>query len=177
MRYAPSAGVLAQIERAAALGGSRLLLGDAATCDAVTAAVRDAAIVHLACHGTFAPDRPLGSGLRLSDRWLTVRDVYGLRLRARLITLSGCETGRSVVASGHELVGLVRGFLAAGAASLIVSLGVVDDASVADLMEAFYASYRQGIPAAEALRQAQLATLAQHPHPAFWAPFILGGRA
>nr|MBA3414229.1 CHAT domain-containing protein [Chloroflexia bacterium] len=162
---------------AAALETGLLLLGNEATCEAVTAAARAAPVIHLACHGVFAPERPLGSGLKLADRWLNVRDVYGLRLRADLVTLSGCETGRATVGDGDELVGLVRGFLAAGAASLLLSLWVVDDASTADLMESFYASYKQGASAAAALRHAQLALLARQPHPAFWAPFVLGGLA
>jgi len=209
VRYAPSASVLAQLQRtnperrrdwgaalvvgvpdeaaprigeeavrvAGVLGTGRLLLGGEATCEAVVAAARNASVIHLACHGHFSPERPLGSGLKLADRWLTVRDVYRLRLEADLVALSGCETGRSVVASGDELVGLVRGFLAAGAASLVLSLWVVDDASAADLMDAFYAAYRRGDSATAALRHAELEILARHPHPAFWAPFVLGGLA
>lgn len=168
--------IAAEAEQVAAVLDSRhLLLGEAATVDRVTSAARDADVVHLACHGRFSAESPLGSGLKLADRWLTVRDVYGLHLRTSLVTLSGCDTGRSAVGGGDELVGLVRGFFAAGASSLILSLWLVNDESTAELMSAFYDAWRGGATKPAALRSAQRALLAERPHPAFWAPFILGG--
>ena len=119
----------------------------------------------------------MASGLKLADRWLTVRDIYAMRLRASLMTLSGCETGRAAVRNGDELMGLVRGCIAAGARSLLLSLWAVNDESTADLMADFYGAYRQGISPAAALRGAQRALLERKPHPASWAPFILGGHA
>jgi len=151
------------------------LLGAAATVARVTAAAERAAIIHLACHGRFSLDNPLGSGLRLADRWLTLRDVYALRLRAPLVTLSGCDTGRAAIGGGDELVGLMRGFFAAGATSLIVSLWTVHDESAAETMTAFYEAWQAGASKAAALRHAQRSLLAERPHPASWAPFILGG--
>ena len=121
-------------------------------------------------------------GGKFADRWLTVRDIYALRLRAKLVTLSACDTGRAVVGSGDELVGLVRGFFAAGAASLLLSLWLVNDESGADQMARFYDAWRRGATKPAALRAAQLAHLTERPHPAFWAPFEelwsgrLGGR-
>lgn len=169
--------IAAEAERVArTLGTDRLLLGEAATIDRVVAAARDADVVHLACHGRFAPESPLGSGIKLGDGWITARDVYALQLRASLVTLSGCETGRAVVGGGDELVGLVRGFFAAGASSLILSLWIVNDASTADLMTAFYDAWCGGASKPAALRAAQRDLLARRPHPAFWAPFVLGGQ-
>ena len=72
-----------------------------------------------------------------------------------LVTLSGCQTGRSVVGGGDELLGLTRALLSAGAASLVLSLWAVEDASTARLMEAFYAHLAAGCTKGEALRQAQ----------------------
>ena len=138
-------------------------------------AARSADVLHLACHGRFSAENPLASGLKLADRWLTVRDVYGLRLRASLVTLSGCDTGRTVVGGGDELVGLMRGFFAAGAASLLISLWTVNDESTAELMTRFYDAWRGGATKPAALRSAQRALLATRPHPVFWAPFLLGG--
>lgn len=168
--------IAAEAEQVAAvLDGSLLLLGDAATVDRVTSEALTADVVHLACHGRFSAEIPLGSGLKLADRWLTVRDVYGLHLRASLVTLSGCDTGRTAVGGGDELIGLIRGFFAAGASSLILSLWLVNDESTAELMSDFYDGWRRGASKPAALRSAQRALLAKRPHPAFWAPFILGG--
>ena len=170
-------GIAAEAERVAAVLGAEPLLGPAASRERVSAAVRGAGIVHLACHGRFLPDRPLASGLKLGDRWLTVRDVFGLRLDASLVTLSGCETGRAAVGDGDELTGLVRAFFAAGASALVLSLWVAHDEHTTELMTHFYDAHRRGRSPAAALRDAQCALLAREPHPAFWAPFVLGGNA
>ncbi|MCZ7569637.1 MAG: CHAT domain-containing protein [Ardenticatenaceae bacterium] len=157
------------------LGTDWLLLGASATAERVALAARQAAVIHLACHGRFSAESPLASGLKLADRWLTVRDIYALRLQAALVTLSGCETGRTAISWGDELVGLVRGFFAAGAPSLVVSLWTVNDESTAELMTGFYNAWQAGAPIAAALRAAQCELLATRPHPVFWAPFILVG--
>ncbi len=156
------------------------LIGEDATARRVVAAMADARFIHLATHAHFSTESPLGSGLRLHDRWLTVRDIYGLRLRADLVTLSGCETGLNTVRAGDELIGLVRGFLAAGARSVLVSLWRVDDESTCAFMSSLYAGWDRVVAGeltrAAALREAQLQLLRQRPHPAFWAPFALVGQ-
>ncbi len=115
------------------------------------------------------------SGIKLSDGWLTVRDNYKLRLPRALVTLSACNTGRNVVGTGDELVGLIRSFLAAGASSLIVSLWIVNDESAAGTMIDFYTAWKAGVAPSAALRDAQCIMLDRRPHPAYWAPFILEG--
>jgi CHAT domain-containing protein len=161
------------------LNTSRLLLGSAATAAALLAHAGNADVLHIACHGQFSATHPQASGLRMTDRWVTVRELYQLKLRAALVTLSGCETGRAAVHGGDEHVGLTRSFLAAGARRLIVSLWTVHDASTTDLMQTFYREWDFGRgparSAAAALRNAQRALRATHPHPAFWAPFVLIG--
>ena len=167
-----------EARRVAALLGddTTTLIGPEASIARFREAVPRAGLIHLACHARFAPATPLGSGVRLADRWLTVRDIFSLRLEAGLVTLSGCETGRSLVHTGDELVGLLRGFLAAGASSLLVSLWRVDDETAAPIMEEFYEAWLTGSQTtAGALRQAQLHGLLRSPHPAFWAPFQLTG--
>ncbi len=156
---------------------ARLLLNEAAVADRVIGAAETASMLHFACHGRFLPENPLGSGLKLADRWLIVRDLYHLRLRASLITLSGCETGRAVIGEGDEVVGLVRGFLAAGASRLVMSLWLADDRVTEELMALLYRRYVEGATAAEALRSAQRTMLEKHPHPALWAAFMLEGVA
>jgi CHAT domain-containing protein len=134
-------------------------------------------VLHLATHGRFRPDNPMFSALRLADGWLTVRDARDLDLRGcGLVVLSACETGVSQVAAGDELLGMTRGFFAAGAASLVVSLWPVDDTTTVDLMHAFYRALRHGSGTGAALRSAQRQQLAEHPHPFYWAAFALHGR-
>jgi hypothetical protein len=158
--------------------GSRLLRGTSATVEALTQAAASATCLHLACHGRFAGDSPLSSGLKLYDRWLTTHDLYGMHISARLVTLSGCSTGRSLVQAGDEVLGLLRGFLAAGVRSVIATLWPVDDEFAAAQMTSFYTMWHEawGAGAAAALRRAQLETLRMNPHPACWAPFVLVGK-
>jgi CHAT domain-containing protein len=120
-----------------------------------------------------------GVVLANGETW-TAREIMGLRLRARLVVLSACETGQSEVDRGDELVGLTRAFLHAGASSVIVSLWEVHDASTAALMSDFYQRLmdrdgRRLKPAATALKEAMLALKETREDPHFWAPFILVG--
>ena len=155
---------------------SKTLLDDAATISALREQAASADVLHLACHGQFRPDSPLFSSLRLGDGWLTARDAYTLDTRAGLVTLSACETGVSAVAPGDELLGLVRGFLYAGAPTLLLSLWTVDDEATAELMTDFYRTLRAGARPAAALRSAQLRQMRERPHPFFWSPFVITGR-
>ena len=153
-----------------------ILLGNQATREALSQHGASADLLHLACHGEFRQDSPLLSALFLGDGRLTVHDIYQLRLGGELAVLSACESGMSSVAPGDEIFGLVRGVFAAGVPALIVSLWEVDDSSTTRMMQRFYAALFAGAAPATALRNAQLATLNEQPHPFFWAPFTLVGR-
>jgi CHAT domain-containing protein len=59
-----------------------------------------------------------------------------------------------VSTQGDEILGLVRGFLAAGATSLVVSLWAVNDRATAQLMTAFYQQLQAGAAPRTALREA-----------------------
>jgi CHAT domain-containing protein len=157
-------------------GSADLMLNEAATTDAVRQAVRGRPILHLACHGQFSSRLPYASGIRLADRWFTLREIYNLRLDATLVTLSGCSTGKNAVRAGDELVGLLRGFLAAGATSLLASLWAVHDASGTRIMTAFYKRLNGGQACAVALRESMLEAMREEPHPAFWAPYVIQGK-
>jgi CHAT domain-containing protein len=133
-------------------------------------------LLHMACHGQFRPDNPLFSALQLGDGWLTVRDAYRLNLDCDLLALSACETGLNAFSPGDELLGMARGFLAAGAPALLVSLWIVDDEATASLMVDFYTSLKEGASPAAALRSAQSRQMQRTSHPYFWAPFTLMGR-
>ena len=152
------------------------LTGADATLDALTRLAPSADVLHLACHGLFRGDNPMFSALKLHDGWLTAADALQLPLAGAVVALSACESGRSTVVPGDEAIGLPRAFLGAGAASVLVSLWLVSDATTATLMAAWYGALRQGQPWAEALRAAQRAVREQHPHPYYWAPFVLAGR-
>ena len=154
-----------------------LRIGEAATVAALRTVGANSRIVHIATHGFFREDNPIFSGVRLGDSYLTLHDLSDLRLPADLITLSGCGTGLQTIAAGDELRGLVRGLLAAGARSLLVSLWNVHDVSTAHFMTFFYRQLEAGADKATAVQQAMAELRAQNPHPYYWAPFILVGAA
>lgn len=157
------------------LGDSDVLLGEQATFEHVCQFTSSCGVFHLAAHGLFRPEAPLLSSIRLADRWLAVQDIYNLDLNATLVTLSACETGLGRDAGGDDMVGLVRGFLYAGAASLLVSLWTVDDESMTRLVTDFYSHWLSGKSKVQSLRQAQLALLKEYEHPYYWAPLVLIG--
>ena len=158
------------------LPSSRLYVGEEATVEALRAAAPGSGTLHLACHGLFRSDNPMFSALKLHDGWLTAADVMGLDLPGALVTLSACESGRSGVIGGDEILGLTRAFLGAGVATLVVSLWLVQDDTTAELMSLWYGRLRGGERPAAALRAAQLEVMERHDHPYYWAPFVLVGR-
>jgi UMF1 family MFS transporter len=97
---------------------------------------------------------------------------------SRLAVLSACETAVGDHGDGREIAGLAYQLEVRGAASVMASLWSVDDASTSRMMVRLYGDLgRKDTTRAEALRQAQLALLADPDtaHPYYWAPFVLIG--
>ena len=162
-------------------GNATLLVRAKASESMFKQAAADFNYIHVASHGEFESGTPLNSALLLTkdannDGMLTVGELYTLRLNANLVTLSACETGLGKIASGDDVVGLTRGFLYAGASSVVASLWKVDDLATSELMTGFYANLKK-TNKRDALRQAQLETKKKFPHPYFWAAFYLTGSA
>ena len=145
------------------------------------------AILHFATHGLLKPKNPENSGFFLSmfdlagkpqNGFITMQDIYSLQVPVDLVVLSACRTGLGKDVRGEGLIGLTRGFMHAGASSVVASLWKVDDEATAELMKNFYANMLQkGMAPAGALRAAQN-TVRQNPlwqSPHFWAGFTLQG--
>ena len=169
--------ILAEVREVAAAIPEHLLFTGA---DATEKALREwgpaSRRIHIATHGFFRTDNPMFSAVRLSDGYLSLYDIYSLRLPVDLLALSGCATGLSVVAAGDELIGLARGLLYAGARALLLALWDVQDRSTAEFMRSFYLHLEKGNTSeASALRAAALDLRRRYPHPYYWAPFILVG--
>lgn len=153
-------------------------------------------IVHLATHGEYDKQHPMFSSLKFASDVLYAREIFGMRLWATLVTLSGCETllpqnadseESASLVTGDELVGFIRAFMYAGASSILSSLWRVSDMATQYLMNAFYRELPQKGKAI-ALQQAcqsvihTTATVGRHKkrdislaHPFFWSPFVLIG--
>jgi len=141
----------------------RAVVGAAATRTLVYEQAGRYRYLHFSGRAFFNPRSPLNSGLLLADGTLDVLDILQhVQLQADLVTLSACETGRSRVKAGDELIGLIRAFLYAGTPSVLVTLWPVDDLAARMFMEKFYRELMALEDAAilsrkaEALRQAQM---------------------
>jgi CHAT domain-containing protein len=162
-------------ELGALLPNAEVLVGPAATLDKFFATAVNSKMIHLATHALFRADNPLFSGLKFADGWLLARDLYSMRLKCDLVTLSACRTGLALVESGDEMFGLLRGFLAAGARAVAVSLWPAEDKSTASLMTRFHALMAQGQSRTAALRLAQQYIRQTWQHPYQWAAFAIFG--
>jgi len=172
------------------LFGVEALTGSGASEQAVKDRIGDASIVHLATHGLLEYGNPQDTGMSDSpgaialaptapeqDGLLTSAEILNdLTLTADLVVLSACDTGRGEI-TGDGVIGLARSFIAAGTPSVVVSLWAVPDAPTADLMVDFYKEISDGKDKAQALRQAMLNTMQDHPEPKNWAAFTLIGEA
>jgi CHAT domain-containing protein len=144
-------------------------------------------IVHFATHGLLNHEHPELSGVILSmvdeqgrpqDGFLRLHDIYNLELPVDLAVLSACSSGLGKQVRGEGLVGIVRGFMYAGAERVVASLWRVDDEATGELMKIFYREMlEEGLPPAAALRKAQITMWRQSEwrRPFYWAAFVLQG--
>jgi CHAT domain-containing protein len=125
--------------------------------EAVTKQLPQYNVLHFSCHGGTNMDKPLNSALQLADGNLTLEALLGMKLNARLVVLSACETGMLAdLKRADEFVSLSVGLLQAGCAAVIASLWSVRDDSTMILINRFYYLWQaQGYAPAQALRLAQ----------------------
>ncbi len=125
---------------------------------AVIEAVQRHGVLHFSTHGVAGWTEAEDSRLQLADGDLTLREIFALRLeRPRLAVLSACETGVPGTDLPDEVESLPSGLMQAGVPGVVGTLWSVNDLSTAMLMTRFYDLWREaGVPAPEALRQAQI---------------------
>jgi len=167
--------------------GSRdLLIGFQATKSQVTSKdLTKYQYVHFAVHGVLAYDVPYlkepalvlsADPAKKGDAFLTLSEIYGLKLNADLVVLSACSTGLGQSIPGEGVMGLGRAFINAGSRAVLVSLWQVDDYSTALFMQEFYRLLTRGADKQEALARAkQYIRQKGYENPYFWAAFILIG--
>lgn len=175
-------GAEAEAKAVSALLQTQPLLGDRATKSVVLNQMPQARIIHFATHGlldTYRGDVPgavvLAAGKSEVDSLLTASEIADLKLKADLVVLSACSTGKGDI-TGDGVIGLSRSLFLAGVPTVMVSLWDVDDAATAQLMTTFYRNWQSGkLDKAQALRQAMLETRKAYPDPSLWAAFNLVG--
>lgn len=177
-----------RIKEAAPAGAVTVLTDFAATRDLVIGGgLNSYGVLHFATHGVINSHKPELSGLLLTNvdergtplnGYLQLHDVYNLNLGARLVVLSACDMALGKEIRGEGLIGLTRGFIYAGAETVVASLWRVNDRATAELMRHFYEGMlRDGLTPAAALRRAKLKVYEQPQwrSPYFWAAFTLQG--
>ena len=110
-------------------------------------------VVHLATHG--APDGLFFAGGSEAEATLSMAEVQDLKLRARLVVLSACDTFKGELRT-DGVVGITRAFVAAGALTLVSSLWKVDDGATLELMRRFYQAWMGGGNAVVAMQAAMV---------------------
>ncbi len=189
-QLSPLPGTEREAKAIAKLFKTQALIGNKATEIEVSKRLPQARLIHLATHGLFDDIQGLNSGIALTpssgnagnknnekeDGLLTAGEILDLKLNAELVVLSACDTGRGKI-SGDGVIGLSRSLITAGVPSVLVSLWAVPDAPTAELMTEFYQNLQKSPDKAQALRQAMLTTMKQHPNPSSWAAFTLIGEA
>ena len=171
-----------EAEMVAQLLGVQPLLGSRATKQAVLQAIPSVSLIHLASVGNaergeifLSPQCTTNSTPQEEDYLLTMSDIEGVQVRAKLVVLSCCHSGRGLVKK-EGVIGIARAFLASGARSVLVASWAVEDKATERLMKHFYKHLVRGESASESLHQAvQWLRSNGFPKPCQWAPFVLMG--
>ena len=160
------------------------LTGKEATKNEVLKRLSSVAVVHIAAHGcmetgeiALAPNTRRASETPVQEDFLlTMGDVMGVQLRARLVVLSCCHSGRGEI-KAEGVVGIARAFLGAGTRSVLVSLWGIDDEATLEFMKSFYLHLVEGRGASESLNRAMkcMRKSENFSEVKYWAPFVLIG--
>ncbi|CCG41129.1 CHAT domain-containing protein [Magnetospirillum molischianum] len=118
-------------------------------------------VMHVAAHGVFVTADPAASGIALLRdgelSMLALAELAEANLRADLIFLSGCDTGRVAALANQEVLGLMSILLGQHVGAAILSFWPVPAVSetILDLVTDFYRLWLiDGQPKARALCQA-----------------------
>ena len=174
----------AEVEMIGKILDTTPLSGKDATKDEVLKRLPSVALVHIAAHGrmetgeiALAPNTTRASKTPVEEDFLlTMKDVLSVQLRARLVVLSCCHSGRGEI-KAEGVVGIARAFLGAGARSVLVSLWAIDDEATLEFMKSFYSHLAEGRSASEALNRAMkcMRDSEKFSKVKYWAPFVLIG--
>lgn len=136
--------------------GSRVLLADDATADAVTVGLDGVSLAHLACHGSARLDAPLFSALELADGPFTVYDFERVPRLPQMVVLAACDAGLvGGAADGGEPLGFLTALLQRGARVVVAATVPIPDLDTSTLAVDFHDELLGGATAAAALWRAR----------------------
>ena len=174
-----------EVELIASILNTTPLVGRQATKAEVMKQMSSVGLIHIAAHGNeltgeiaLSPNPGWTSQFpREEDFILKMSDVHAANIRARLVVLSCCHSGRGKMLKGVGVVGIARAFLAAGARSVLVALWAIDDEATMVFMKSFYQQLKEGKTATVAVHQSikRLRESEKFSEMRYWAPFQLIG--
>ena len=159
------------------------LLGKDATKEAVLEQMKSVALIHFAAHGNpdrgeiaLSPVSTTNSTPQEEEYLLTMADVSKVQLRAKLVVLSCCHSGRGEI-KVEGVIGIARAFLGSGARSVLVARWDVDDESTEQFMKCFYEHLFRGESASESLHEVRkwMRGNPKYSEVKKWATFMLIG--
>lgn len=144
------------------------------------------AIFHLAMHSQTDSANSKYSYLIFDPQSDTIDDgkLYNYeismnRIESPMVVLSACNTGAGNLYHGEGLMSLTRGFILAGASSVVNTFWDANDGASADIMRDFYYQLSKGEEKDVALRMAKLKYLKVTPpvylDPYYWAAYEIMG--
>ncbi|MCJ7447185.1 MAG: CHAT domain-containing protein [Bacteroidales bacterium] len=167
----------------------RKFTGDQGTETNFIQAARNPAMFHLAMHSVSDSINSKYSYLLFDTHSDTIEDgkLYNYeisltRINSPMVVLSACNSGTGTLNHGEGLMSLARGFILAGASSVVRTAWEVNDETSAEIISRFYKHLSEGRLKDEAMRLAKLDYLdASHPaysSPYFWAAYeVMGDNA
>jgi CHAT domain-containing protein len=133
---------------------AEVLVGYAATAQAVSGLASSVDVLHVAAHGKHSAENPMFSGLELVDGPWYGYDIDQLRDVPDVVLLSACEVGASSVRWGEELIGMTSAWLHAGARRVVASAAAVNDVAAFDALVRVHERLATGADPAAALADA-----------------------
>jgi tetratricopeptide (TPR) repeat protein len=133
---------------------ARVVVGPAATLDAVAGALMEQDLVHIAAHGRHHHQSPLFSTLRLADGSTFAHELPAVGVGASHVVLSACEVGRATIRPGDESLGLTAVLLSLGVGTVVAAVSRIPDDLAAETMTTYHQRLATGVEAAQALAEA-----------------------
>ncbi len=161
-------------------------LGEQATETNFKSVMQNDAILHLALHTIADPDNSRYSCLLFDTGTDTVDDghLYNYEIgisniKSPMVVLSACNTGTGTLFHGEGIMSLERGFILAGALSVVRTFWDVNDDASAKIIRDYYYYLSGGREKDESLRLAKLEYLKNSPptyaNPWYWAAYGVMG--
>jgi len=150
--------------------------------------IRKPAIFHLAMHTIRDTSDSRYSSLlfstvndSLNDGKLFNYEISLTRMRSPMVVLSACNSGSGTLYHGEGIISVARGFLLAGASSVIRTSWEINDETSALIIQGFYKHLSRGKGKDESMRLAKLEYMKNSPpyfsNPYFWAAYEVVGNS